>query len=39
MAFKPGDRMTAKQIIESEWMETWTLPELPRLKEADSEGA
>jgi serine/threonine-protein kinase SRPK3 len=34
MAFKPGDRMTAEQIIKSEWMEKWALPELSRLKEA-----
>ncbi|KAN0066770.1 hypothetical protein V8E54_015160 [Elaphomyces granulatus] len=36
MAFKPGDWTTAtKQIIESEWMEKWALPELSRLKEAE----
>jgi serine/threonine-protein kinase SRPK3 len=32
MAFKPGDRMTANQIIESKWMKEWALPELSRLR-------
>jgi serine/threonine-protein kinase SRPK3 len=34
MTFKPGDRMTVKQIVESKWMKEWALPELSRLKKA-----
>jgi serine/threonine-protein kinase SRPK3 len=34
LAFKPGDRVTAKQIVKSKWMKEWALPELSRLKQA-----
>jgi len=33
MAFKPGDGMTAKQVIKSKWMKKWALPD-SRLKRA-----
>jgi serine/threonine-protein kinase SRPK3 len=35
LEFKPGGRMTAKQIVESKWMKKWALPELARLKSAE----
>ena len=28
LAFKSGDRMTVKQILEPKWMKEWALPEL-----------
>ena len=28
--------MTVKQILESKWMKEWALPELSRLKQADT---
>ena len=31
LTFKPGDRMTAEQIVESKLMKEWALPELSRL--------
>ena len=34
LTFKPGDRMTAEQIVESKLMKEWALPELSRLKQA-----
>ena len=34
LAFKPGDRMTVKQILEPKSMKEWALPELSRLKQA-----
>ena len=34
LTFKPGDRVTAKQIVKSKWMKEWALPELSRLKQA-----
>jgi serine/threonine-protein kinase SRPK3 len=32
MAFKPGERITADKIKESEWMTKWALPELRKLE-------
>ncbi|KAM0222994.1 hypothetical protein ACHAQD_003724 [Fusarium lateritium] len=31
IAFRPEDRMTAKELLESRWMKQWALPELKKL--------
>jgi len=31
LRFKPGDRPSAKQVLETEWMREWALPERERL--------
>jgi serine/threonine-protein kinase SRPK3 len=33
MAFRPGERPTAKEILKSEWMRKWALPDLERMRE------
>ena len=35
MAFTPGERSTAEEILESEWMRKWALPELERMKKTE----
>ncbi|KAF2013940.1 kinase-like protein [Aaosphaeria arxii CBS 175.79] len=32
LAFRPEDRSTAKQVLESEWMVKWALPEYEKIK-------
>lgn len=31
MAFKPGERPTASELLEFEWMRKWALPELEKI--------
>jgi hypothetical protein len=31
LAFRPGDRPTAKQVLETEWMREWALPECEKV--------
>jgi serine/threonine-protein kinase SRPK3 len=33
MAFRPGERLNAEEIMESEWMRRWALPELEKARE------
>lgn len=33
LSFKPEDRPTAKQVLESEWMVKWALPEYEKIKD------
>ena len=33
LAFRPEERQPAKELVESEWMQKWALPELGRGRE------
>ncbi|KAI2843153.1 hypothetical protein CBS11350_5432 [Aspergillus niger] len=35
LAFRPEQRSTTKQILESEWMEKWALPEYEKIRRGD----
>lgn len=32
IAFRPGERLTTEEILQSEWMRKWALPELERMR-------
>ena len=33
LRYRPSERPTAREVMESEWMEEWALPEVERMKE------
>ncbi|EFY84826.1 protein kinase domain protein [Metarhizium acridum CQMa 102] len=39
LAYKPADRLTAKQVLQTEWMETYALPDYERSLAAGSSSA
>ncbi len=37
LAFKPEDRPSAQQVLESEWMSKWAMPDLDRARSSSSK--
>lgn len=33
LAFRPEERLTAEEVLESKWMKEWALPEIEKMKE------